>query len=88
MDFDDYTAACRYTINKIEVTDSVSEEELASTILYEIQNQIEDGVSVRQLCRIITDYYGVASNYCCDLIQRIKLELGMYCPDGGHLYYA
>jgi hypothetical protein len=88
MTFEDHTNVCRYTLKKIEVTDTTSEEEFASTILKDLRGQIQNGMTIKELCRIITEIYGVADKYCCDLVQRIKLELGMYSPDGGHLYYA
>jgi hypothetical protein len=86
--FDDFTTAYRYTIEYIEVTDTLSEEEMAARILKEVRSVLRNGIDIQELCRIIKEYFGVAANYCCDIIQRIKLEAGMYCPDKVHLYYA
>lgn len=86
--FDDLTNACRYTIEYIEVADTLSEEELAARILKEVRGVLHNGIDIKELCRIIKEYFGVAANYCCDIIQRIKLEAGMYSPDRVHLYYA
>lgn len=86
--FDDLSHARRYTIEHIEVSETISEEEMAALIMRELRGQLKNGVSVEELCRIIRDYFGVASKYCCDIIQRIKYEAGMYCPDKKHLYYA
>lgn len=86
--FDDLTQAYRYTVEYIEVADTLSEEEMAALIMRELRGQIRQGIEIQELCRIIKEFFGVAANYCCDIIQRIKLEAGMYCPDRIHLYYA
>ncbi len=86
--FDDLTSACRYTIEHIEVADTISEEEMATRIMYELRGQVRNGVEISDLCKIVKEYFGIAANYCCDIIQRIKLEAGMYCPDRKHLYYT
>ena len=44
------------------------------------------GITVDEFCKLLKRYYGFASTYCCDLIQRMKNELDMYCPDRQHLY--
>ncbi|MBE0522485.1 MAG: hypothetical protein IBX39_09515 [Candidatus Methanoperedenaceae archaeon] len=88
MVFNDYEKASSYIIKNINVCDSVSEEELAERVLKEIKPMLQDGTNIIELCRIIQSCFGVASTYCCDLIQRIKLEAGMYSPDKAHLYYA
>ncbi len=86
--FDDLTHACRYAIERIEVADTLSEEEMAARIMQELKGLIRNGVDIKELCRVVKEYFGVAAKYCCDIIQRIKLEVGMYCPDRKHLYYA
>ncbi|WP_319508917.1 hypothetical protein [uncultured Methanolobus sp.] len=75
-------------VDEMEVYDSVSEEELARQIVCELRGFIYNGMTVDEFCRILKKYYGVASKYCCDLIQRMKKELDMYCPDRQHLYYV
>lgn len=40
---------------------------------------------LRELYRILTKYYGIATAYCCDLVSRLKIELDMYFPGGKHL---
>lgn len=72
----------------MEVCDTVSEEELAREIVCELRGLMYNGMTVDEFCRILKKYYGVASKYCCDLIQRMKEELDMYCPDRQHLYYV
>lgn len=76
------------SVDEMEVYDSVSEEELARQIVCELRGFIYNGMTVDEFCRILKKYYGVASKYCCDLIQRMKNELDMYCPDRQHLYYV
>ncbi|WP_048138726.1 hypothetical protein [Methanosarcina horonobensis] len=76
------------TIKTIEVTDSITEEGMVRHVLHTIQKYLSDGMEVRELCKILTKCYGIASDYCCDLVQRIKIELDMYSPDKRHLYFV
>ena len=76
------------SIKDIEVTDTVTDEELAREILHGLKPYVYDGINVRELCKILKKYYSIAAAYCCDLIQRIKIELDMYCPDGKHLCFV
>jgi hypothetical protein len=75
-------------IDDINVKDSVEAEQLAQNILRELQGHIYNGITTRQLCKILKDNFGVAFRYCCDIVQRLKIELDMYCPDRQHLYYV
>lgn len=75
-------------VDDIEVCDTVSEEELARHVINELRPFMRDGITTDEFCKILKKYYGVASKYCCDLIQRMKIELGMYCPDRQHLYFV
>lgn len=86
--FDDLAQACRYTVEHIEVADTISEEEMAALVMQELRGRVRHGIEISELCRIVKECFGVAANYCCDIIQRIKLEAGMYSPDKVHLYYA
>ena len=70
-----------------EVTDTVSEEELAISVVHELRDFMYDGMTTDEFCKLLKKYFGVASRYCCDLIQRMKIELDMYCPDRRHLYF-
>ncbi|WP_094226958.1 hypothetical protein [Methanolobus psychrotolerans] len=78
----------RQTIKDIEIADTVSEEELASCIICELKGHMYDGMTTGEFCKLLKNYYGVASRYCCDLLQRMKVELDMYCPDRQHLYFV
>ena len=75
-------------IDELEVCDSVSEEEFARCILYELSNHIYDGITTEEFCKLLKKYFGVAAKYCCDIIQRMKIEMDMYCPDRQHLYFV
>ena len=75
-------------IKDIEIKDTLSEEELARCIVYELKDFMYHGITVDEFCKLLKKYYGVAAKYCCDLIQRMKNELDMYCPDRQHLYYV
>ncbi len=77
-----------YTLKDIEVSDTVSEEQLVRDVLRELMGHIYNGITVSELCRILKDNFGILSRYCCDFIQRLKIELDMYCPDRKHLYFV
>ena len=59
------------------------------------ENHKFTGVSERELTEIVdslrdteVENIEVVAAYCCDLIQRMKIELDMYCPDRQHLYFV
>lgn len=77
-----------FTVDDITVRDTVSHEELAQAIVTELRPFMHDGMTTDEFCKLLKKYFGVASRYCCDLIQRMKIELDMYCPDRQHLYFV
>ncbi|AAM07194.1 hypothetical protein [Methanosarcina acetivorans] len=76
------------SLKDVNVTDTVTDEELAREVLHGLKPHVCDGITIRELCRVIKKYYGVAAAYCCDLVSRLKIEMGMYCPDRRHLYFV
>ncbi|WP_319507171.1 hypothetical protein [uncultured Methanolobus sp.] len=76
------------TITGIEITDTKSEEELVQCIINELQGIMYNGISTNELCKILKEKLSVLEQYCCDLVQQLKIELDMYCPDRQHLYYV
>jgi hypothetical protein len=80
--------ACRYLVENIKVTDSLTEDELVRNILQGLQRVINDGIEVEILAEILKENYGVTGSCCSGIIERIQLELGMYCPDKKRLYFA
>jgi len=86
--FTDLDSAARYMVEYIEVADAVTEEELASEVLHGLKPYLYDGIDVREICRVLKKHYGVAAAYCCDLVARLKIEMGMYCPDHRHLFFV
>ncbi|AKB25428.1 hypothetical protein MSMTP_1959 [Methanosarcina sp. MTP4] len=86
--FTDLETVTRYTVEYIEVSDKVTEEELAREVLESMRPYVHDGVEVRELWRILKKYYGVAATYCCDLLPRLKIEMEIYCPDRRHLFFV
>jgi len=76
------------SIKDIEVTDTVSEEEFACCIIRELRPHMHNGMTTGEFCKILKDNFGVASTNCCDLIQRMKVELDMYSPDCHHLFFV
>lgn len=86
--FDGERYSERKILENVEITDSISAEELANCIMCELKPHMYDGMTVDEFCKLLKKYFGVASKYCCDLIQRMKVELDMYCPDRKHLYFV
>lgn len=84
----DLDSASQYVVEHIESKDAITEEALIGHVLNTIGQYLSDGMEVGELCKILKKYYGIAAAYCCDLIQRIKIELDMYSPDHMHLYFV
>ena len=77
-----------YILEDIDVRETVTEDQLVRDVLRELMEHIYNGISISELCRILKDNFGILSRYCCDLIQSLKIELDMYCPDREHLYFV
>ena len=75
-------------IYRIDVTDSCTPEELAESAIHVLADHVYNGISTNELCKILREKFGVLEQYCCDLVQQLKIELDMYCPDRQHLYYV
>lgn len=88
LHFEGEREACRYVIENIEIQDSLTEEELVRSILKSLQKVIHDGIEVKTLIEVLEENYGVTGRCCTEIIERIQLELGMYCPDRKRLYFA
>ncbi|MCD4702926.1 MAG: hypothetical protein K8R64_01265 [Methanosarcinaceae archaeon] len=73
---------------RIDVDETISEEEMATTVLQELEGHVYNGIITRELCHILMDCFGVVAAHCCDLVQGLKINLDMYCPDRRHLYYV
>ena len=80
--------AYKYMVKNIEITDTLTEKDLIEDILKSLQKIIHDGIEVEVLAGILKENYGVTGACCRDLIERIKMELDMYCPDMKKLYYV
>lgn len=77
-----------FTLSDVDVTDTVTEEELAHEVLVVLRAHLYNGISTVELCRILKDKFGILARHCCDIIQRLKIEMDMYCPDKQHLYFV
>ncbi len=75
-------------IHRIDVLDICTPEELAISAMHELASHVYNGISTNELCKILREKFGVLEQYCCDLVQQLKIELDMYCPDRQHLYYV
>ncbi|MCQ1535019.1 hypothetical protein FTO70_04810 [Methanosarcina sp. KYL-1] len=71
-----------------ETADICSPEELATSVLHELAGHIYNGMTTSELCKILGDKFGVLEQYYCDIVQRLKVEPDMYCPDHQHLYFV
>jgi transposase len=70
------------------VDETTSEKEIALSVMQELRGRVYDGITTCELCRVLKEYFGVVAVYYCDLIQRMKIELDMHCPDKQHLYFV
>jgi hypothetical protein len=88
LNFEGEGQACRYAVENIKVTDSLTEDELIREILLALQRVINDGIEIEVIAGILKENYGITEVCCSGIIERIQLELGMYCPDKKKLYFA
>lgn len=86
--FSDRSRAIRYLVENIDVDDTISEEDMAVAVLRELEGHVYNGITTRELCHILMDCFGVVAAHCCDLVQKLKIDLDMYCPDRRHLYFV
>jgi hypothetical protein len=75
-------------ITSAEVTDACSPEELAEHATRELSKHVYNGITTHELCKILRDKFGILEQYCCDIVQLLKIRMDMYCPDRQHLYYV
>ncbi|AKB19046.1 hypothetical protein [Methanosarcina sp. WWM596] len=88
LNFEGEGQACRYAVESIEVADTLTEEELVRNVLQGLARIIHDGIEVKVLAGILKENYGITGICCRELIERIQLELDMYCPDRKRLYFV
>jgi len=86
--FEGEKQAYRYAVENTEVTDTLTKEDLVRDIMIGFRNFIHDGIEVEVLAGILKENYGVTGACCRGLIERIQLELDMYCPDSKRLYFV
>lgn len=86
--YSDGTQSITSVVVGAKACETVSEEQLAREILLELEGYVYDGITTKELCVLLSRYFGVVSSYCCDIVQRIKIDLDMYCPDHSHLYFV
>ncbi|MDP2217492.1 MAG: hypothetical protein Q8J68_09420 [Methanolobus sp.] len=75
-------------VTSADVTDTCSPEELAASVLHELSNHVYNGITTNELCKILREKFGVLEQYCCDIVQLLKIRMHMYCPDRQHLYFV
>lgn len=75
-------------VDEMEVGDTVSEEQFADDVVHELRGFMYNGMTTDEFCKLLKKYFGVAAKYCCDHLQRMKIEMDMYCPDRQHLYFV
>lgn len=72
----------------IRVTDSCPQEEMWTHLLRDLVPKVKDGMTTGELYTILEVDYGILASHCYDAVQRIMVELDMYCPDRVHLRYV
>jgi hypothetical protein len=75
-------------IKGIELTDALTEQDMINQIIRTVSGQIDDGIEISYLRKILTSCFGIAPCHTYDLVERIKIELNLYCPDQKHLYHV
>lgn len=81
-------ATAESTILDVDIVDTCTASDLARDVLNVVSDHIYDGISTHELCRILHDKFRILEQYCCEIVQYIKIELSMYSPDGVHLKYV
>lgn len=75
-------------VHKIEVTDTCTREEMIQQIMRDMCDYVCDGIKASEIYSILECDYGIAPGHCYDLVQKLMIEMNMYCPDREHLYYV
>lgn len=75
-------------VESVEVVDALTEKDIVRDILQGLHRIIHDGIEIEVLVGILKENYGITGVCCRELIERIKLELDMYCPDMKKLYFV
>jgi hypothetical protein len=88
LQFEGEKEVCRYAVESVEVIDSLIEQEMIREVLQGLHRIIHDGIEVKVLAGILKENYGITGACCRELIERIQLELDMYCPDRKRLYFV
>jgi len=86
--YSDMDSATRYAVEYVEIEETIKEEEFIKDVLCTMREHVNNGVEIKELCRILKTIFPVAAAYCCDVIQKLKEVMGMYSPDMRHLYFV
>jgi hypothetical protein len=86
--FSSVERALQYTIDNVEVAQTLTEDELMKDILTSLRKKISDGIEIDVLEDILKEKYGIVGACCKGMVDKIKIELGMYSPDRVKLYYV
>jgi len=70
----------------VETTETISEDELVRNILE--STCISDGIGMYELYETLKTCFGISPQVIHEIVDRIKIELDMYCPDREHLYFV
>lgn len=74
-------------ITDIEPTDTCTSSELLRDMIKTIKPLIKDGIPVIELHKMISIGHGLPEKYCYDILQKLKDEMELCCPDKEHLYH-
>lgn len=80
--YSDLDSGTRYAVEE------TIKEEFIKDVLCTMSEHVNDGVEIKELCRILKTIFPVAAVYCCDVIQKLKEVMEMYSPDMRHLYFV
>ena len=74
---DDFGEFYTYVIKNAEIVDIVDEEELVEDIKRSIKAWLDEGYSIDQLREEIAVTYGIPERYIDEILERVKVELGL-----------
>ncbi|OPY19421.1 MAG: hypothetical protein A4E24_01667 [Methanomethylovorans sp. PtaU1.Bin093] len=72
----------------VEVMDACTLQDLTRDVLLQLSGYVYNGITKAELCKILKDKFSILERYCCDIIQQLKIELGLYCKEGVHLNFV
>lgn len=78
----------RKILKGVDVVESVAMDDFMKDVINVLKGEIKNGMSINRLSDILKKQFGIAKNCISDVIEWLKIELDLYCPDQVHLYFV